>query len=761
MIASPTRLIALTFFTVGLVAGNALATSQTPVRVSLGYVGLPQPGTTFTVVCSVAVDVDTSCTVNAVLTLETGLVSGGQSIVEFDATAGAGVVAIHQYSAQALNPGFYEVSLCGLMVNDSTSAWSDCDLLNLQVSADPDSAGATSLSGETWPNGTCHAYYTAYSINVVPYPHDYVAMAPVPFDSVPNPGEPNDSLYGGPAVPLATLTVQGRYVYWLGVDGNGQPEYAPLVNATIRIWDSDSFCGDDELLGVTATNAEGRYSLAVDNGDCTGTVDVYAQALPENNQVRVLERALNGGHVQYKFNTAVHEDAGSGTLDLGTYRVEGPGYNQRACLLFDHVNVAWIAVSEVGYNTPQTLAYYGPLVDRVIDGSAFNEPNHIEIDGPAAESFDTCVHEFAHVVTYFTDDNPVGNPCGGTHYFNTPNTVGCAWQEGFADFMPVAVNDDGTYDYPGGGFETMELLPREWYEDMPLADGPRTEGAVARALYDLYDDGDDNPAGWQIGRDRYDGTFARVFDVLLDHNIATFSGFWQWWGTPRHWPVQAIRLNWINLNTSPVWSAIGNAWLYPNQVYNLDVNGRITDAQSTDNDLVLQVFSNSNPQATLSWPSPGQLRATFPPNTEGYTYITLSAFDGLVAVNSNTFQVIWSNTSPGKGYDPPEPCEYPCPVPNPDVHPVVSDLRPPQPNPFNPQTTLHYDLATADDIHLAIYDVRGQLVRTLANGFRRRGQYSVTWDGTSDDGSRMASGLYFAVFNTRSQRFTQKLVLLK
>ena len=85
----------------------------------------------------------------------------------------------------------------------------------------------------------------------------------------------------------------------------------------------------------------------------------------------------------------------------------------------------------------------------------------------------------------------------------------------------------------------------------------------------------------------------------------------------------------------------------------------------------------------------------------------------------------------------------------------------PSPKPFNPQTVLEYSLPQAMSAELAIYDVRGQLVRRLVSGHQAVGTHSVTWIGTDDNGRRASSGVYLARFVAGSVVQTQRLVLVK
>jgi len=66
----------------------------------------------------------------------------------------------------------------------------------------------------------------------------------------------------------------------------------------------------------------------------------------------------------------------------------------------------------------------------------------------------------------------------------------------------------------------------------------------------------------------------------------------------------------------------------------------------------------------------------------------------------------------------------------------------PQPNPFNPSTTLHYVLPQPQRVYVAVYDVRGTLVRVLADEQQAPGAHAVPWDGRDASGNPLASGVY-------------------
>ena len=83
------------------------------------------------------------------------------------------------------------------------------------------------------------------------------------------------------------------------------------------------------------------------------------------------------------------------------------------------------------------------------------------------------------------------------------------------------------------------------------------------------------------------------------------------------------------------------------------------------------------------------------------------------------------------------------------------------PNPFNPFTTISYDLPEQTHIRLSIYNVLGQLVITLMDGEQDAGHYQVVWDGKDSHDQTVASGIYFYRISTSAFAQSKKMVLLK
>jgi hypothetical protein len=98
-----------------------------------------------------------------------------------------------------------------------------------------------------------------------------------------------------------------------------------------------------------------------------------------------------------------------------------------------------------------------------------------------------------------------------------------------------------------------------------------------------------------------------------------------------------------------------------------------------------------------------------------------------------------------------------------DVRPVPAEFAMGQnyPNPFNPETTIAYDLAAESDVRLEIYNVMGQLIRTLVSDVQPAGRYRVRWLGEDGSGRQVASGVYFYRVQANDFQSVKKLMLLK
>ena len=93
--------------------------------------------------------------------------------------------------------------------------------------------------------------------------------------------------------------------------------------------------------------------------------------------------------------------------------------------------------------------------------------------------------------------------------------------------------------------------------------------------------------------------------------------------------------------------------------------------------------------------------------------------------------------------------------------PASFRLAPSRPNPFNPSTTIEYDLPRGEQVVIRIYDILGREVRTLVNERQAAGFYEVIWNGRNQQGQAVGSGVYLYTLTAGNFAQSRKMTLLK
>ena len=90
-----------------------------------------------------------------------------------------------------------------------------------------------------------------------------------------------------------------------------------------------------------------------------------------------------------------------------------------------------------------------------------------------------------------------------------------------------------------------------------------------------------------------------------------------------------------------------------------------------------------------------------------------------------------------------------------------SGIRSIYPNPFNPLTTIDYEISMPADVKIEVYNNRGQLVRNFILGYKEQGSYKLTWEGEDNNGCLCSSGIYYIRMQAGKEIYIKKAVLLK
>jgi hypothetical protein len=92
--------------------------------------------------------------------------------------------------------------------------------------------------------------------------------------------------------------------------------------------------------------------------------------------------------------------------------------------------------------------------------------------------------------------------------------------------------------------------------------------------------------------------------------------------------------------------------------------------------------------------------------------------------------------------------------------PMRFNLHGGAPNPFRCSTAIEYDVPRETLVSLRVYNVNGRLVRTLVDGVVEPGRHVVAWDGSSDAGESVGSGVYFCNMAVRGSHISEQKIVL-
>ena len=93
--------------------------------------------------------------------------------------------------------------------------------------------------------------------------------------------------------------------------------------------------------------------------------------------------------------------------------------------------------------------------------------------------------------------------------------------------------------------------------------------------------------------------------------------------------------------------------------------------------------------------------------------------------------------------------------------PTKFALFPNYPNPFNPETRIRYDLPKPVHVRLEVFNILGQKIRTLIDETKPAGAFTAVWEGLTDNGEQVVSGVYIYYLNTEEFKMNRKMLLLK
>ena len=97
-----------------------------------------------------------------------------------------------------------------------------------------------------------------------------------------------------------------------------------------------------------------------------------------------------------------------------------------------------------------------------------------------------------------------------------------------------------------------------------------------------------------------------------------------------------------------------------------------------------------------------------------------------------------------------------------ELSPVsATALKGNSPNPFNPTTTIYYDILEPCKVRLDVFNIKGQKVRSLLDKSKSSGRHSIVFEARDANGKALSSGIYFYRFSAGKYKTTRKMLLME
>jgi hypothetical protein len=134
--------------------------------------------------------------------------------------------------------------------------------------------------------------------------------------------------------------------------------------------------------------------------------------------------------------------------------------------------------------------------------------------------------------------------------------------------------------------------------------------------------------------------------------------------------------------------------------------------------------------------------------------------DSNVPLNGRTYYY-WLQSVGSGGVGKPVPAGFGSATAVAEAAPHVFIVSPPYPNPFNPTTTLRYELPMKSHVRIMVFDALGRKVATIADGFLTAGVHEAVWNSRADSGALVGSGLYLYRFEAGTFQAQGKMLLVR
>lgn len=304
---------------------------------------------------------------------------------------------------------------------------------------------------------------------------------------------------------------------WLHRDKDNEDELVPSRAWRVEAWDKDANSGGQRL-AVGHTEFDGSYKLCFTNTDGGGAQgqDVFVKWIADSGNWRV----QSPENKVYSYNSPVVQDLRNGTTHDYGRRFMAPRAEQRVAYTYEALRQTYTFVANGicwdWYDACRpVVVVWGP---DTTNGSFYRRnEDKVYLEADAPDYPHVVIHEAGHSIMddIFQDNYPSGANCN-PHTIKKKSSAGCAWTEGWAEWLPAAVLRDPVWKAQGWSVD----LENHSASSAGWDDGDEVEGRVAGALIDLWDSRDD-------GLDKHWDAAHPILNVVQNHNSRTFAEYWK------------------------------------------------------------------------------------------------------------------------------------------------------------------------------------------------------------------------------------------
>jgi hypothetical protein len=494
--------------------------TYTPIRVQLKIDKLPALRQTATLRCEAGTAMDAPGT-TIDLNLPDGVqLTGGSAHWSGKLVPGSPVVV--SATARFTKLGDSEISCRAHRQIDPGNSWGDMATVYVSIGAKQSQSGFArrGIAVATWAgDGEARPVDSQESPNL---PSQEAQPLPPP-----PPVAPASEGGTSPAVaqaPLGNLTVTGTFKYY-----NRKHALVGANQFALELLRADN----GEWLAWCYTDTQGRFSCGPVTNPGSAGIKVYMfsyVAYTPYGDVLDVTRPSCGTSFSCTYAVTTKKFVlKDGTHSIGTLSIPKGETYERAFWTKDDLDRAYKYIwFKAGVSqTPQETAGPSTILWSYdsTDGTYYNWGGAIHLMGQDPLSHDTAIHEYGHNVMWTKYGGWMPTTyCPSPHYIQGQSHFNCAWVEGWAEYLPMVVNNDPNYDWASGARLNLE---KPTWGTANFDAGDDVEGRVAGALWDITDAAKD-------GTDTYQGDFKDIWDTLFHQTDNNFQEFWTAWKARGH-----------------------------------------------------------------------------------------------------------------------------------------------------------------------------------------------------------------------------------